>query len=282
MIKTLQDKMSTEASEKAYCDEEMPKAGAKKTYLEDTVQMLSNKIDKASARSASLTEQVATLQQELAALANEQASMDKIRQESHAAFVEGKADLTKGLDGVREATGVLRDYYANGASASLVQEEQPAMPEAHSPAGGAGGSIISILEVVASDMATDLAKRESAEADEVSAYDSITQENKITKMSKDQDVKYKAQEAAALTKSAAELANDRATSSLELDASVDYFTKLQGRCIAKPEAYSDRKRARDAEIVGLKEALNVLENEAALIQRASKKSNRNMRGALQL
>jgi len=45
-----------------------------------------------------------------------------------------------------------------------------------------------------------------------------------------------------------------------------YYTKLQGRCVAKPTPYEEKKKAREAEIAGLKEALNVLENEAALVQ----------------
>jgi len=56
---------------------------------------------------------------------------------------------------------------------------------------------------------------------------------------------------------------------------------LTGRCVAKPQPYEERKAAREAEINGLKEALNVLENEAALVQSGSKRG-RNMRGKLQL
>merc|ERR1719420_1971139 len=128
--------------------------------------------------------------------------MDKIRSEENANFKVAKAELTQGLTGVRKALGVLRDYY--GGAAALLQQDpssfmqQPAAPQQHEKAGGAGGSIINILEVCESDFANNLAKEESEEADSVANYEKTTQENKVTKATKEQDAKYKTQEATGL------------------------------------------------------------------------------------
>jgi chromosome segregation ATPase len=281
MISKLESQMGAEAQEKAYCDEEMAKTEAKKSDLETTAEKLTNKIDKSSAKSAQLKEEVTVLQEELANLAAEQKSMDKIRAEANAVFLEEKATLDKGLAGLRKALKIIRDYF--GASASLVQteESQPASPAGHQADGGAGGSIISILEVAEEDMAKELTLVTMQEADEVAAYEETTEENTMTNLAKNQDVKYKNQEAAGLDKAITELSNDLGSTNSELGSVNSYYTKLQGRCVAKPTSYEEKKKARDAEIVGLKEALNVLENEAALVQRG-KKSGRNMRGALQL
>merc|ERR550537_766171 len=126
-------------------------------------------------------------------------------------------------------------------------------------------------------MAKELTLVEMQEADEAAAYEETTQENKMTKASKDQDVKYKLQEAAGLDKSITELSNDRDATNTELAAVNTYYTKLQGRCVAKPVSYEEKKKAREAEIAGLKEALDVLENEAALVQRGKAQGRRNMR-----
>merc|ERR1712113_135088 len=152
MISKLEAEASAEATEKAYCDEQIAKTEAKKAELEEDVAKLTSKIDTAAARSAGLKEEVKELQAELASLAKLQAEMDNTRTESHAAYVQAKADLELGLEGVRKALAVLRDYYGSAASAALLQssENQPAKPELHQKATGAGSSIIGILEVVES------------------------------------------------------------------------------------------------------------------------------------
>merc|ERR1740127_166188 len=152
----------------------------------------------------------------------------------------------------------------------MIQEDQPAAPQQHQKAGGAGSSIINILEVCESDFANNLAKEETEEADAASSYEKTTQENKITKATKEQDAKYKTQEATALDKEITELSGDRDTSSNELSAVLEYYGKIKERCIAKPETYEQRAAHRQAEIAGLKEALNILESEAAFMQRGRK------------
>merc|ERR1719247_3146570 len=189
-----------EATEKAYCDEQMAKTEAKKADLEDEIAKLTSKIDTAAAASAKLKEEVKELQGELAALAQLQAEMDKTRADENAAYLQAKADLELGLDGVQKALVVLREYYEAPAAEETALVQQPPKPVTHEKAGGAGGGIIDILEVVESDFATNLADEEKAEADALATYEKVTQENKVTKALKDQDVKYKTQEFTALDK----------------------------------------------------------------------------------
>merc|ERR1719247_1857015 len=159
--------------------------------------------------------------------------------------------------------------------------QQPAKPEAHAKAGGAGGSIINILEVCESDFATNLAKEETEEADAAASYEKTTQENKVTKMMKEQDVKYKTAEAVSLDKTISELSLDKDTTNSELSAVLDYYGKIKERCIAKPETYEDRKARREAEIKGLKEALSILQGEAAFLQRRKHFRGSHAAGTLQ-
>jgi len=274
MIAKLEKEAEEDATEKAYCDEEMAKTEAKKADLEDTVAKLTSKIEKDAATSAKRKEEVKELQARLAALAKEQTTMDQIRAEENADYVQAKEDLELGLSGVQKALSVLRDYY--GGAAALVQEDQPAKPEKHAKSTGAGQSIIGMLEVVESDFSETLAKVETEEADAASEYDKTTQENKVAKTTMSQDAKYKAQEATSLDKEVAELTSDKDTTTTELNAVLEYYGKLKDRCVAKPESYEDRKARREAEIAGLKEALDVLENETAFVQR----KRRGLRGTL--
>jgi len=273
MIVKLEKEAEGEATEKAYCDEQMAKTEAKKAELEGDVAKLTSKIDRAAAQAAQRKEEVAALQAALAALSKTQAEMDSIRREQNANFKVAQAELSQGLTGVRKALSMLRDYY--GGAAAMIQDgtslgsfmQQPAVPQQHSKAGGAGGSIISILEVCESDFANNLSKEEMEESDAASEYEKTTQENKVSKSMKEQDAKYKNAEAASLAKTISELSGDRETSNTELSAVMEYYGKIKERCIAKPETYEDRKARREAEISGLKEALSILENEAAFLQR---------------
>merc|ERR550525_1506456 len=265
MIAKLEKEAKEDATEKAYCDEEMGKTEAKRGELMDDESKLSAKIDQATSKSVALMEDIKQLEAELAALMKSQSEMDKIRQEESADFQAAQKDLTLGLEGVRKALTVLRDYYAN--SDALLQ--QPAMPEKHTKATGAGTGIIGILEVVESDFAKSLAKEEAQEEDAQTEYDEITQENKVTKTMKNQDLKYKTKESKGLKKAIADLTSDKDTIGNELAAVDEYYSKLKDRCVAKPETYEERKARREAEINGLKEALSILENETAFVQKKS-------------
>merc|ERR1719499_417021 len=282
MIAKLEKEANEEATEKAYCDEQIAKTEFKKGELEDDIAKMTSRIDQAAARSAQLKAQVKELQAELAALAKSQAEMDAIRKETHADYEQAKADLELGLGGVRKALSVLRDYYGSAAmlqsdAAADSFAQQPSAPVKHSKSSGAGGSIIDILEVCESDFATNLAKEESEEADAQSEYEKVSQENAVTKTAKDQSVKYKSQEATSQDKTASEYSADRDAANSELSAVLDYHGKIKDRCIAKPETYAARKARREAEINGLKQALSILEDETALVQR---KRHGSFRGSL--
>merc|ERR550532_2168195 len=272
LIAKLEAEAAAEATEKAFCDDQMAKTEFKQTELEDDIAKLTLKIDQASAASVALKAEVKQLQADLARIAKEQAEMDKVREESHAAYVKAKADLELGLTGVREALQMLRGYYGGGAAAAMLQagDDQPAPPVLHEKATGAGQSIIGILEVVESDFAKNLAEEEQEEADAEAEYQKMTQENKVTTTLKSQDAKYKTQEFVALDKAIGDLSSDRETANSELTAVNEYYGKIKERCIAKPETYEERQARRTAEINGLKEALAILEDETAFMQRGKR------------
>merc|ERR1712012_1154399 len=261
LINRLQAEASSEASHKSYCDEETSKANEKKEDLEAEIAKHSSKLETAVSRSTILDGEISALQSELGALSKRQLQMDTMRADERDVFAKAKADLEQGISGVQKAIETLRNYYG----ASFVQ--QPAAPEVHQSSGGAGSSIIGMLEVIESDFSKNLAELSLAEDEAETGYQKVTQENKVTKVSKEQDVKYKEQKSANLKKSAGELASDRDSSNAELSAVVQYLAKLNDMCVAKAETYEEKVRRRTAEIAGLKEALSIL-SESAFLQKA--------------
>jgi hypothetical protein len=289
MISKLQSEAGAEATEKSFCDDEASKSEASKSNLEAQIERLTTKIDQATAKSSSLKYEVFELQEELATLAKEDAEMIKIRQETHAGYVQAKADYEQGLTGIRQALVLLRDYYAKSDEAAFLQGgsdeihafmQQPSKPKTHEAATGSGTSIIGILEVVESDFATNLAKEESAESMAQESFEKMEQENKIVKASKGKDIEYKTSHAAYFDKTVTALAADRDTANTELSAVNEYLAKLNERCIAKPETYESRKARREAELAGLKEALAILTETSFAQRSAAKRSAHNLRGGL--
>merc|ERR1712039_799669 len=147
----------------------------------------------------------AELQKSLSKLKASQLEMDKIRQEEKATFTASEAETSKGLDGIKLALKVLRDYYAKGDAS-------------HSSSDGAAGGILSLLEVCESDFSKSLAEMRATEESSAAEYDKQTKENAILKQTKEQDVKYKTKESVSLEKSAAEMTSDRSGVEDEMSA----------------------------------------------------------------
>jgi len=266
MIETLQAQAEADATEKAYCDKELAETNAKKDEKTTEIKKLSTKIDSMTSRSAQLKTEVAELEKSLSALAKAQAEMDKIRLEEKEEYTKAKAAMEAGIKGVQLALKVLRDYYAKD--------------KAHAADEGGGAGIIGLLEVVESDFSKGLIEMTSTEESAQATYDQETKDNEIEKTTKEQDIKYKSEEAAGLEKATAEATSDKAGVQEELDAVNEYLKTIEERCIAKAEPYEERVRRREAELKGLREGLAILEEETSesLLQRSSR---RILRGARQ-
>jgi len=254
MLTKLEEDGAADANHKAYCDKEMAETKQKKIEKTAEVEHLSTKIDQKSSASAKLKEEVATLQQELAALSKSQAEMDTLRSEQKSVYEFNKEETEQGLEGVKLALKVLRDYYSKAEKSSQ---------------GGASSGVIGMLEVIESDFSKSLAQMTAVEDAAAQEYYMQTKQNEVTKKMKGQDVKYKTKEFTGLDKAVNEHTTDRDGAQEELDATLEALKKLGDMCIAKPESYADRAARREAEISGLKNALSILESESAFVQRSA-------------
>merc|ERR1712151_968196 len=142
---------------KAYCDKELGETNVKHADKTAEIEKLTTSIDQMSARSAQLKEEVARLQKELADLASAQAEMDKLRSQENSDYTKNKADMEQGIEGVKIALKVLREYYAS--------------EKAHAAAEGEATGIVGLLEVVESDFSKSLAEMIAVEESAAAEYD---------------------------------------------------------------------------------------------------------------
>merc|ERR1719217_1039433 len=162
-----------------------------------------------------------------------------------------------GVEGVTKALKVLREYYAKDE-------------KSHEANDGAASGIIGLLEVCESDFTKGLTEMTAAEESAAADYEAYVKEDEIATVQKTKDVEYKTKEAAGLDKNVADLSNDLTAVTDELTAVNQGLDKLKEMCVAKAEPYAERKARRESEIAGLKNALQILEGEAVLLQKASR------------
>jgi len=256
MIEKLEQEAAEAAELKQWCDKEIGESTAKRDEEKALFDKLSSKLDTASAESAKLKEEVATLQKELAELAKSQADGTRIRGEEKAAFDKNHPEMEQGLKGIKIALKILNDYYAKAA---FLQK-----------ADGAGGGIIGMLEVIESDFTKTITEMVAAEQMAADTFEKDGKEAAVAKTTKEQDVKYKTKAFTGLDKKVGDLTTERSGVEDELNAVNEYLASLDKKCTYKVESYAERKARRQAEIDGLKEALEVLESETAFVQTHSR------------
>mmetsp|Transcript_19436 Transcript_19436/g.37435 ORF Transcript_19436/g.37435 Transcript_19436/m.37435 type:complete len:686 (+) Transcript_19436:82-2139(+) len=262
MIAKLQAEAEAEAKFKEHCDKELADTKTKKIEKSTEVDYLNTKIDQMSSRAAKLKNEVAALQNAVAEIVGMQGEIDNLRKEENDEFKRNKVELDQGLEGVKLAIKMLQDYYAKDGTQGHESE---------------ASNILGLLEVIESDLSKGITDAMTTEDAATAAHYLQTMQNKVEKKMKEQDIKYKVKEAAELDKQVAETKSDLEGVQNELSAVLSYLGMLQKQCIAKAESYAERSARRQAEIAGLREALKILEEETALLQRNA--HGRKLRGA---
>jgi len=259
MLEKLLKEAEDDATEKAFCDKELAYTNGRKDEKTTEIEKQTTSIDQMTARSTKLKEEVATLQKELSDLAKSKQSQEKFRAEEKAVYDKSRAEMEQGLNGIKAALKVLRDYYAQ-------QQENSAQ--------GSSTGIIGLLEVCESDFSKGLAELIATEESAVAEFEQEMKDNEIGTATKNQDVEYKTKEHVGLDKTTTESNSDRQGVQVELDAIMKYLKGLEARCIAKAESYDSIVARRNPDLAGLKEALTILEGEGVSFSLAQKSSSR--------
>jgi chromosome segregation ATPase len=257
MIAKLEKQAQEEATEKAFCDEELSESKAKRDDLQADVDKFTARLDKASASVKALTNEVAALQKELSELASSLAEATKLRSEEKAANEAAISDFSASVEAVRNAIVTLKEYYGG---ASFIQ--QPSFASANTDTASV---ILSMLDVAESDFAKLLSDTKLSEEEAQMTHDKLKQEGAVSKATMEAEVKGKTSEIASLNNSISDLKSDIGSKNTQLDAVMDYLSKITKRCTSTAMTYEQRKAKRDSEITGLKEALDILAGDEAAV-----------------
>merc|ERR1719428_714895 len=285
MIAKLLKDAQEEATQKAFCDEEMGKSKKSHETKSTTKDKLSARADKAAAKKAELEETVKVLEKEIAGIDAANAEATKIRTEESATYKKAHKDFSDAAEAVEKAIKVLKDFYEGASllqvssktrtmSAAKIEasteedlDEDSDAPELGGSKSDAGAMIIGILEMSLEDFTKLLSETGLEEETAQEAYDKLTGENKISKATKMAEIKGALSQIKMLTTSLTETSEDLDMVNKELSAVEAYLEELKPQCEEKTMSYAEKKARREAEIDGLKEALSILSGEGiALLQ----------------
>jgi chromosome segregation ATPase len=266
MITKLQNQAAEEATHDAFCKEETSKSTKNRDVKTGLVSKHQTRIDKAKSATAQLKQEVQDLQDEIGEITNSKSKAAEIRNKENAEYKKASADYKASAEAVTHAIEVMREFYGD-KQASLLQSSVPA-PAFGGARSDSSNGIVSFLEVAQSDFTRLLAEAEATESEAADAFQKLSQDAQVSLATKKADVKGKESEIKSLHVALSNSENDLETSSKELDAVLEYLEKLRPQCTSKAQTYEERKAKRDAEIAGLKDALEILNGEApAFLQR---------------
>jgi hypothetical protein len=265
MIAKLIEEANQEATQKAFCDEEIGKSKKSQAVKTATLDKLQSRIDTASATKAQLEQDIKDLASEVAGIDKAQAEATKLRNEENTNYLKSSKDFKDSAAATEKAMIVLKEYY-EGALIQISAKGNSKQPEFGSAKGDSAHSIISILEMAAEDFTRTYTEIETEETAAVKAFKTLSDENALAKATKAADAKSKASEVKSLSVALENNGMDHSMVSKELGAVLDYLEKLKPQCESKAMSYAEKKAKREAEIEGLKEALSILDGSAVLLQ----------------
>merc|ERR1719379_3401696 len=195
--------------------------------------------DKLSTKLDSASAESAKLKEEVATLQKELADLAKSQADATKIRGEEKAAFDKNHPETEQGLKGVK------LALKILNEYYAKAGKAHSSSDGAGGGIVGMLEVIESDFTKTITEMVAAEQMAADTYEKETKENAVAKTTKEQDVKYKTKAFTDLDKKVGELTSERSGVQDEID--------------------------------GLKEALEVLENETAFLQTRARHALRGVR-----
>jgi hypothetical protein len=304
LIEKLEKEAAEAADTHAFCEEEKKKNADATEKTQATLDKLGARLDKASAKSAELNERVTELSDEIVAIDEAVTEATKIRDEEKATFTKSNADFKEAADAVSDAIDVLKDFYGGGGAFIQISavtahkddpwkrmfghslraaEDQPeevvgvdpseagdgigavAIPKMGGASAAKGGIIFGMMETMAGEFSKTVAELGATEDKAQKEYDEMIQDNKVSKVSKEMEIKGSKSELSMLEVRIGESEEDQKLATKEMAAINAYILKLKPTCEGRVVSFAERQAKREAEIAGCKEALQILDDTTAQI-----------------
>jgi hypothetical protein len=269
-----------EASQKAWCDEEMAATLDMRDKAQIKIEELGALKTEKSSLMDSLAEEIMVLSQEISDLEVALKEETEIRAKDSEANKMTMADASEGKIAVEQALEFLKNFYGagllqetpaegyekfvaegSGADGKTVDDLAPdaGFSGEYGGKSDASKSIIGLLEVIVEDFGRSYEQTEADEEAAQSDYEEFKADTE-TAISDKNDLKKtkegeKTDAELAITEAEADLKSEQVV----LQNAMDELEKLKPVCVDSGMSWEERKARREQEIESLKEALRILE-----------------------
>lgn len=299
MIEKLEKQLADDTSEKKFCDREMTETKARLKELGIDVERLDRLHEASYMKEIDIKAWLKEIAAEVAAHAKEEAEKNKLHNEYARNYRNTWRELTDALEAVQKAISLLEKFYGAppvpvkkefGEDSTVLERNEIQHDNTMHAAGDPilvqqaaahnataekqiqqGQGIIDMLRLVKDDLAKSLEEEEKM-WDEMNAnYEKVMREYLMLRQADKQDKEYAEHEYDDQHEETGHWSEDENNKLSEKEKVAVYYLSLRDKCITRAERFDDRKKARDEEIEGLKQAYAILRDETAdLIQSGSR------------
>merc|ERR1719235_2467001 len=271
LIAKLEADAESEASQKAFCDENMKKATTDRDTAIGEVETQTANIDEAKSKIAQLTEEIDVLGTEIADLRKGLFEATELRAAEKADNEKTIGDSEAGLEAVKDAIAVLKEFYENafvetgftpaGADrdGNTVKDLAPAGQEGtyHGNQDAAKG-IFGLLEVIQSDFERTIEKTDKEETEAQEEFEAYEKETKQSIEDKGKEKKDKEKEKEQTEADLQEYKEKLKDADDMLNMAKEKLASLEPLCVSTGADHEQRRARQKQEIESLKEALAIL------------------------
>jgi predicted nucleic acid-binding Zn-ribbon protein len=261
MVAKLEEEARKEASKEAKCKQDKQKGTTDLKVKKGDFERLGSRLDGSNAKFVLLGEEISDLQQQLRDLdVSVRAATDfrnKDRTDNNAVI----ADSAESVEALSSAISVLTDFYGESAPA-LIQTASKKQSDS-------ANVIMSILQTAQEDFEKLKQDTEAAESSAQSKYDKDMQAADVSKAKKTAMVEAKTAEKSTVKVMISQITEDLANATKAYDAAKDFLKGVMEACANKAMSFEERQARREAEIAGLKDALEILSPDAEFVQTRS-------------
>jgi len=268
LIVRLLEESAGEADHKAFCDAELATNKQTRTNKAEAVEELTAEVEKQTAVTAKLSNDIAELSEEISDLDAAMAKATEVRLKEKAKNAQTVTDSKEAQTAVAQALAVLREFYAKAAEATaLVQLHGPGedAPEtfdsAYTGMGSSSGGIIGMLEVIESDFSRLETSTEAAEDEAATEYKKFTNDSNEDKALKNTEMEHKENKRVTTDELLVSTKRSLQHTQTELDAALQYYDKLRPDCVDSGMSFEERVKRRKEELESLQDAYKILAGE---------------------